>query len=232
MIEISLPSKQSILFAIILIAMGLGGYFYLSNTRPAEDFPENHFNKFAGVEWGTSPEGLLSRYPEDKIDSSKMYPETNTAGRRVVVSDYSMDGDTVDIGFVFHPELGLVKGFYYAHFGRGKDCLRVYEKFSEPINDKIGRYRTSKDQYNKLDVPFCYAVLVGKALKHSQWKTPEDLVITMILGGEKSKRRVRVFYETPAFYKWTSEIRGNTLGNYFPDSFRKFFEYLKIQNIF
>lgn len=219
----SFRSSKTLLVVAILIATGVGLYFSLDNTDSPHNFPEKHIDQFAGIEWGTSPERVLSRYPEEKIDSTKMYPKTNTVGKRVVVSDYSMDGDTVDIGFVFHPESGLVKGYYYAHFGRGDDCLRIYEKFSDAIDNEIKQFKTRSDKTNQLEVPFCYATLVGKALKHSQWKTPEGLIVTMILGGEKSKRRVRVFYETPAFYAWQNRLGGNTFSDFLPDIVKRDF---------
>lgn len=181
----------------------------LPQSNPA--FPEEHYSSFEGIKWGSPPSKVLRRTNRSEtltIQREEVFPNQTPSGTKLTIKKLQRHGDTIDVGYVFHPERGLVKGFYFSRFDRGDDCRKVYERYYNSINQRIESYEVRKGEKNQLDVPFCYAVLVGKAKKYAQWKTPEDLTVTMILGGKNAKRRVRVFFETSAFYDWKQKLAG------------------------
>lgn len=183
-----------------------------SLQEPRASFPRKTYSSFEGVEWGTPPSEVLDRVNRSgtvSIQREPVFPNETPSGTKLTIKNRRRNGDTVDVGYVFHPDRGLVKGFYFARFDRGDDCRTVFNRYYTSINQKIGEHNLREGENNQLDVPFCYAVLVGKAEKYAQWKTPEGLTVTMIVGGERSKRRVRVFFETSAFYEWKRALDGD-----------------------
>lgn len=199
---------------IFLVGVSLPFLFWLgagSFTDSEPPFPREQYPVFDGIEWGASSSEILEhvqRYDTGSVSREAVFPQREPSGTKIMVRKVQKHGDTVDVGYVVHPERGLVKGFYFSRFDRGDDCRRVFDDYVSSIDEKVGKHKVADGENNQLDVPFCYSVLVGKAKKYSQWKTPEGLTITMVLGGENAKRRVRVFFETRAFYEWKKRVEG------------------------
>lgn len=179
--------------------------FFLSSCNQST---EEKIDNFSGMRWGVSSAIVSTRYRKmdfQSKDERVIFPERTYSGVEKKFFGININGDTMDVSFIFHPSKGLVKGYRVINFGDGKDCVLTYKKYRNQIIEKYTLTEEElirKGKQNNLDLPFCSSVLVGQAFWWHRWKDKHGNQATMILGGERSKRNVTVLVESHDFIQW------------------------------
>ena len=150
---------------------------------------------FGGLDWGVGRKAVQSRWGVP--DTVRSVP--SLAADALIYSDRSILGETGAMGFLVHPDSGLVRGLYLLPYGSGDDCQRLYIKFREAMGRSLGRLQGRESMINQTDdLDFCTAFQLGQARAQTVWKdSVRDTRAWIRL--DRSAGSLRVSYESRTY---------------------------------
>jgi hypothetical protein len=191
--------RWSVGLIVLLVALGAGGYLVLNNKPTSK----NIIKGFEGLAWFSSSNQIIQQYgepiyPSQNADYSPLQKQFN--GQELLYPNRTRYGEDVSVGFVVHPDYGLVKGYYFVRFGSGRDCLRTSLSVLRDVRSRYDLRKLDGGLRNQSGYRFCYAVLTGQAKGYIQLVDQRGTLVTFTLGGELSRQRLLVQVEHPVFY--------------------------------
>lgn len=158
---------------------------------------------FAGLDWGVGRAAIQTRWgvPDTVRPVPSLEAQAYIYADRVILDE---DGS---MGFLVHPDSGLVRGLYLLPYGSGDDCQRLYAKFRDAVGRTLGDLEGEESMINRTeDLDFCTAFQLGQARARSVWRDTAR-------GGrawlrlDRSADLLRVSYESPAFERLREHTR-------------------------
>jgi len=162
--------------------------------------PPQSIKGFSGISWG-SPLAVV----EEKLGKPE---ESMEIGNGAIVVGYkeTILHEDVHTILLLSQKSGLMKGMYSISFGRGNDCVRVYEKFRDVVARAYPNLTQRENRPNStVSLGFCDAVQIGEASRYTIWEDEGNDAYSVgvtLLPGED---RVRVRYESPMFLRWQED---------------------------
>lgn len=153
---------------------------------------------FAGIDglrWGADRAAITALWGEpDRVD--EVAEGTATA---LLYADTTVAGERANVGFLMHPERGLVRGQVLFPYRGGEDCWRLFTKVRELVSasapDRDPKVRIDRGPE---DLSFCTAFQLGAAEARALWTDPgSGGRIALMLDLEAGAARLS--YESPAF---------------------------------
>lgn len=160
------------------------------------------FEGFGGLAWGVDRAAVVQTWGEpDRTDDLE-----GSAATAVVYANAVLAGEDASLGFLVHPEEGLIRGQALLPYGEGEDCSRLYAKIRDLVDAALPAQEvTSRVERGPNDLTFCTAFQIGAASARAAWTDPDsDARVTLML--DLPTGTVRLSYESPAF----AELIGDT----------------------
>ncbi len=162
--------------------------------------PPQSIEGFSDIPWG-SPLTVV----EEKLGKPEESMEIGNGAIAVGYKETILHEDVHTI-LVLSQKSGLMKGMYSIGFGRGNDCVSVYEKFRDAVARAYPNLTQRENRPNStVSLGFCDAVRIGEAFRYTIWEDEGNDAYSVgvtLLPGED---RVRVRYESPMFLRWQKD---------------------------
>lgn len=179
--------------AVLLLAPAAGSA--QASLWPAGVQEVHPFEGFGGLEWGVDRAAVVQSWGEpDRTD--ELEGSTATA---VVYANAVLAGEDASLGFLVHPEEGLIRGQALFPYGEGEDCSRLYSKIRDLVDAALPEHEpTTRFERGPDDLTFCTAFQIGAASARAAWTDPDsDARVTLML--DLPTGTARLSYESPAF---------------------------------
>lgn len=150
---------------------------------------------FGGLDWGSDRADVEARWgPPDTVRGVN-----SLRAEALIYAGRSILGEEGAMGFLVHPDSGLVRGLYLVPYGKGSDCQRLYSKFRDAIRRTLGGLEGEESRANRAkDLDFCTAFQLGSARAHTVWRdTARGTRAWVRL--DRSVGALRVSFESRAF---------------------------------
>lgn len=160
-------------------------------------------NGFAGLDWGVGRGSIQSRWGVP--DTVRAVPSLDSEA--LIYADRSVLGEDGSMGFLVHPDSGLVRGMYLLAYGRRNDCRRLYGKFRDAITRTLGGLEGEETRASTAeDLDFCTAFQLGRARARTVWRDTTRGARAWIRL-DRQAGALRVSFESPAFRALRSRAR-------------------------
>lgn len=150
---------------------------------------------FGGLGWGSARATVEERWgPPDTVRRVR-----SLRAEALIYADRSVLDEQGAMGFLVHPDSGLVRGLYLLPYEGGDDCRRLYVKFRDAVGRALGDLEGEESRANRTeDLEFCTAFQLGRAMAQTVWRdTARGSRVWVRL--DRGAGAVRVSYESPAF---------------------------------
>lgn len=172
-------------------------FLLVATPLQASDTPPR-IDQFASTDWGSGTDTIQVRYGKpDHTDNLTLDDGVNV---QFLGYTQTLLGEQVKQMFLVHPVKGLIKGYYWIPFGKGRDCLTTYNKVLSALKKLYPEIEPSIHKRNKSGKPFCQAQAEGKAGAFSTFEDPySNNTISLLL--EAGEKNIGLHYETNEFLK-------------------------------
>jgi hypothetical protein len=162
--------------------------------------PPQSIKGFSGIPWG-SPLAVV----EEKLGKPEESMKIGNGAIAVSYKETILHEDVHTI-LLLSQKSGLMKGMYSIGFGRGNDCVRVYEKFRDAVARAYPNLTQRENRPNStVSLGFCDVVQIGEASRYTIWEDEGNDAYSVGVTLQPKEDRVRVRYESPMFLRWQKD---------------------------
>lgn len=193
------PSSAPVVLAMCAAAAALGVPGGPASAQQAPIAPPDsgsaRITGFGGLDWGSGRAAIEERWGAPDT----VRPVRSLRSEALIYTDRSILEERGSMGFLVHPDSGLVRGLYLLPYRGGSDCERLYEKFRGAVGRTLGGLRGEESRVNRAeDLDFCTAFQLGRAMAQTVWRdTARGGRVWMRL--DRSVGALRVSFESPPF---------------------------------
>lgn len=119
--------------------------------------------------------------------------------RAIVYAEHEWGATPGSLGFLVHPDHGLVRAQFLVEYGAGESCLDLYQRLRSAVGNSLPSVSARESMYNEADdLPFCTAFQLGEAGARALWRDPRSSARAWI-SLDLRAGVVRVSFEGPGY---------------------------------